>query len=622
MPRIDARSHTVLELLKDQKYAIDEFQREYRWDQKNIQELLEDFSTRFLANYRSDHERTKVREYDTYFLGSIIVNEREGVRYIIDGQQRLTSLTLLLIYLHHLQQKEETVRPVDITDLIFSEQYAELSFNLGIPEREPCLRALYHEGEFSVSDGDDESIRNMVARYENISEEFPDSLRGTALPYFTDWLIHSVELVKITAPTDEDAYAIFETMNDRGRPLNPADMLKGYLLSQISNREQRRTSNEFWRRRVGEIREAGNEEEETDFIKAWLRARYADTIREREAGAENQDFERIGTSFHKWVRDCRDRLEIDAPECAYGFIRDLFDRYSSHYMRLRRAAQTYTPGLEVIYYNAINNFTLQYPMLLAPIRPDDDDATVLKKFCIVGRYIDILIARRVVNFMRVGYSTMVYGIFRTIQSIRDLEPEPLATELTTRLNDFEATFHGTDDGERTGVSGFYLNQFSKRYVRYFLARIMAHIDIGSDGSDRFAEYLGGNTGEAYQIEHILADKFDQHTEEFQTAEEFARYRNRFGALLLLPGSFNKSYGALPYHKKRRHYEVQNLLARSLTDACYERSPGFLRYKDDHRLPFQPHSGFKKSDIDTRQELYLRLCEEIWDPAQLMQQATV
>ena len=49
MPRIDARSKTIRELLENQKYGIDEFQREYRWDDRNIQELLEDFETGFKA---------------------------------------------------------------------------------------------------------------------------------------------------------------------------------------------------------------------------------------------------------------------------------------------------------------------------------------------------------------------------------------------------------------------------------------------------------------------------------------------------------------------------------------------------------------------------------------------
>ena len=147
MPRIDARSKTIRELLENQKYGIDEFQREYRWDERNIQELLEDFETRFQGSYRPDHPRTQVRQYDSYFLGSIIINERDGLRYIIDGQQRLTSLTLLLVFLNHLQSTQDGVPRVDVSRLIFSEQFGERSFNLQIPERLDCLRALFEHDE-------------------------------------------------------------------------------------------------------------------------------------------------------------------------------------------------------------------------------------------------------------------------------------------------------------------------------------------------------------------------------------------------------------------------------------------------------------------------------------------
>ena len=68
---------------------------------------------------------------------------------------------------------------------------------------------------------------------------FPTALRGAALPYFVDWLIENVHLVEITAYSDGDAYTIFETMNDRGLSLTPADMLKGYLLANITDADNR-----------------------------------------------------------------------------------------------------------------------------------------------------------------------------------------------------------------------------------------------------------------------------------------------------------------------------------------------------------------------------------------------
>ena len=104
MSRIDARSKSIRELLQGRRYAIDEYQREYKWDEKNIEELLDDLHAKFSSNYEPNHERHEVEQYDGYFLGSIILSRRQGKAYIVDGQQRLTSLTLLLIYLHHLQR--------------------------------------------------------------------------------------------------------------------------------------------------------------------------------------------------------------------------------------------------------------------------------------------------------------------------------------------------------------------------------------------------------------------------------------------------------------------------------------------------------------------------------------
>ena len=76
-------------------------------------------------------------------------------------------------------------------------------------------------------------MQNLYERYRDLESLFPSDLRDEALPYFVDWLIDHVHLVEISAYSDEDAYAIFETMNDRGLSLNPTDMLKGYLLANM-----------------------------------------------------------------------------------------------------------------------------------------------------------------------------------------------------------------------------------------------------------------------------------------------------------------------------------------------------------------------------------------------------
>ena len=104
-----------------------------------------------------------------------------------------------------------------------------------------------------------------------------------------------------------------------------------------------------------------------------------------------------------------------------------------------------------------------------------------------------------------------------------------------------------------------------------------------------------------------------HTDEFAHPTDFAEYRNRIGGLLLLPKSFNASYGAKPYAEKREHYFGQNLLAQSLHETAYDHNPGFRRFREESGLGFRPHAEFKKADLDARQELYRESAEQIWSP---------
>lgn len=177
MKKIDGRSKTVRELLEKVKYNIDYYQREYKWETDHIAELLEDLEAKFLASYEEDHARGDVQNYPHYFLGSMVISHKNNQNFIIDGQQRLMSLTLLLIYLNHLQ-KSQTDK-VDVSDLIFSERYGEKSFNINVPERKACIEALFSEGDFDPSD-QPESVRNIKARYDDIVELFPETLKNNA----------------------------------------------------------------------------------------------------------------------------------------------------------------------------------------------------------------------------------------------------------------------------------------------------------------------------------------------------------------------------------------------------------------------------------------------------------
>jgi len=620
MKAIDGKARTISEVLKGKRYGIDFYQREYRWQRKQTKELVEDLVEQFLQSHRPGNARGSVAKYGNYFLGSIILSERDGKQFIVDGQQRLTTITLLLILLHR-KQGERSDR-VHLEDLIYSEKFGERAFNIAVEDRRAIMSALFG-GEVPDTTDASESVQTIVARYQDLDELLEDEqedIDDTALPFFCDWLIEKVHVVEITAASDEDAYTIFETMNDRGLSLSPLDMLKGYLLAHISDVGQRNEAARIWRERIESLRKLGKDED-TDAVKAWLRARYANSVRERRTGSENKDFERIGTEFHRWVGEHAEQLGLKTSDDYFRFVNEDMSFYTRQYERVRRASIKPVDGLEAVYHVAAFNFTLQYPLLLAPLLHTDSPDVLNRKIRAVALFLDILLARRAVNYLSMTYGAMSYAAFLIMRDIRGQAPAALVSILNERLAEQACDFDGTADGRRNGFAGFGLNQWSKRYIKVLLARMTAHLERASGMDSSAAKYLVEGKSR-YEIEHIWADHFERHTDEFTSPSEFADYRNRFGDLLLLPKSFNASYGDLPYEKKREHYVSQNLLAWSLHEKCYERNPGFLAYVGKDGLPFTAHTGFGKAELDSRHVLYRQLADRVWDPAQLAAEVAV
>ena len=153
MQKID-KTDTLETILTRGKFEVDYYQREYRWGRKQIEQMLMDFYDTFRQYYDpANHGApSEVQKYGYYYMGSIICTN-DNTRQVIDGQQRLTSLTLLLIYLRNLQNQTTGVPylPVNIDGLIYKDSYGTMSFNLDVPERNDCMQALWDQNKASAS---------------------------------------------------------------------------------------------------------------------------------------------------------------------------------------------------------------------------------------------------------------------------------------------------------------------------------------------------------------------------------------------------------------------------------------------------------------------------------------
>ena len=603
--KIEANDTSIKSLLKEQKFYIDYFQREYRWEEKHIKLLVEDLTTTFLKSYKSTDARPAVAKYQSYYLGPIVfsLNDDDGKKSIIDGQQRITSITLFLIYLNHLQA--DNPKKVKISDLIFSESFGEKSFNMTDELREPCLKALFEEGIYGVQENDDETVRNMIERYKDIEHSFPEELSEDALPYFIDWFIENVVIVEIKAYSDENAYMIFETMNDRGLNLTPTEMLKGYVLSRITDIAKRTEINDIWKNQIQELHEYGETEDQT-FFQAWFRSKYAQTIRPGKAGSKDKDFELIASRFHNWFKDNHKKLfNLRTSNEFYNFFKDEFPFFVKWHINSWESKVDYNnqiPHLHYIHYWGIAE-SLQGPLLLASINYKDEDNVIIKKLDFTSRFIETFTVRRSINYRKFGQTSIKYTMFNMIKLIRNNSLTQLCDNLISSINEIDEKWDTASD--------FGMHKQNGRFVKHLLSRISSYVDEISGDKDTNYDSYQEPKGTLFEIEHIWANKFKEHKDEFEQEGDFESWRNSIGALVLLPNGPNQSYNDDPYEDKIDHYLKENRYVQTLHPLFYEKNPKFLKSEKVKQLQFKPHPKFKLDDIIERDKLVQRICEQLW-----------
>jgi hypothetical protein len=596
--KIDGQAWTIRQVFAGRRYELDNYQREFSWETSHLEELLTDLSERFLNVWQAGHDTAAVAEYPAYFLGPIVTHHRPKHSLIVDGQQRLTVLMLLIMWLHRVQTGRDDA--VDgLLPLAYFDWLGKKRFAVEDEEdqhRHRILLQLLNGESVDTAQDASRSVRTLVARYEDLDALFPEGLRGDALPSFIYWLLDRVYLVEISTTDDSLALETFETMNDRGLRLNGLDLLKSFVISEVGPADQG-TVNQTWRARMTALSDAESNAN-VGFVKNWLRAKFS-----RNAADDGA----ISKSFDKWIRREHASLGLTYPGEFLTFV-DHLDRLSRRYVEILEASKQPRPGLDALYANAVNTVTLQLPLILSAVAPADDTATFVRKASMVAGYLDIVVARRMVNWRDFGYDALSSGVLALAREIRNLDAETLAKRLGEEVAALPETFDG--------VATYALRSRNKARVRYLLARMTAWLEIQCGGITATPAYGDRVKGLlTHEIEHIWAS--DPGLQPQVQRRKFDQLRNSLGGLLLLPKSFNAAYGAKPYAGKVDQYWGQgNALAKSLHPHCYQNNPGFRRVIEHFGLPFRPYeSVFDEHAIAQRQSLYQRLCEAVWDPAQ-------
>ena len=232
---------------KSKPFVIPEYQRPYAWTDEQVETLFEDLWEFTATSGGTEHD-------GTYFLGSIVAYENEnGEQEIIDGQQRITSLFLLLRAIYtNLIETTASERTAEANNFISKIEPAIWRTNklTGTVDFKNILltsRVVNNEGNeilrtiLETGHADENAKDNYSRNYRNFQELFNKHSKDNPLMIyqFIYALLNQAILLPITADTQDTALTIFSTLNDRGLPLSDSDIFKAKIYNQLEPKDKK-----------------------------------------------------------------------------------------------------------------------------------------------------------------------------------------------------------------------------------------------------------------------------------------------------------------------------------------------------------------------------------------------
>lgn len=614
---------TVNECLQ-QRFVLPTYQRDYKWEYKHLQDLINDIKEAFLSSRKPTHGRNDVLGYEPYFLGTIITTlVDQGGKAIVDGQQRITTLALLLCYAHRIskQRPELAISPVDQT--IRRRIAGGNQFNLDMDEPRKALFEALIDGPADIDEltasidsipGKDAGTNQLWALFQQIDSLLcGEVVDENLLAQFFDYLTECVYLFEIGVPREQDGHKVFVTMNDRGLKLSPIDLLKGFLLSSISNNEANRASHASWTRSIKKLKDLGSDEDSA-FFKTWIRAQYATTIRGKRRGDEAGDFEIIGDSYHRWVIDNKESLNLKTSDDFVNLLTDVLPYYVDVYCSLKEKESKFSASEPHVFYNGARDLTLQTMVIMSAVRSNDTNQTTLKKIRAVSYYLDYLATVRVLNGKDNTYDNVRDLMFEIAKKVRNLDLPALKTTLENLIS-------AEQDKLDQLQNASYL-ALKRQDLLHLLARIAAELEDSLEIATKvgFPDYVDRTRdSKTFDIEHLLANSFTAVNDDlskagrqpFTASSDFELKRNAIGGLILLPRGRNRSMKDMMYSEKLARYAGENILAQTLTDSFFLNQPNWNVFSSEAGITCQPIAAADADAIIRRTEFYLSIAKRTW-----------
>ncbi len=611
-------------LFATKNYHIDFYQREYKWTEYEVKRLIEDIFYHFDQSFAKHEDLDPTAEnvqgnYSWYYLNTYITNKAAGRIFVVDGQQRLTTLTLILIALYHMCSKD-LYSSMNLKDWIKAKIAGvgvggKKQFWMAHEKREPLMQALFN-GECPSEDMIDDGItaRHIIDNYAVISKELLERLPSKQkFETFIFYFLCMVVIINLEVERT-DVPMVFEVINDRGVRLEPYEILKGKLLGEIDTQEVD-TYADIWDRGLTQLESRPGNEPDT-FFRTYLRAHFSETRN------EGQKFD---GPYHRAIFEdkCESILLLKRnPKAVKAFLSQQFRYYAKLFLRLRQLGDKLTVGYEECYYSSQLNRMDGYVMLaLAACSVDDPEED--EKIRAVARAYDRAYVMLQLNraYDSNQFQELLYTLHAILRASDASAIEPaISTRVLKEINERKnaGAIELLSYGQFKQVG---YGDYNTRFLRYFLARIEKFIadGLGWKLQDDLWNYVSGiGASNAYHVEHILANNKDNRalfkTLDGETDEAlFQTERNRFGGLLLLKGKDNSSSGGEVYAKKLSTYSGSApYLARTLVPDFYKSNSAMNDFVAKSGIAFKPVSEFTREALEERSQIIYAITKQIWN----------
>lgn len=230
----------------DSYYQIPDYQRPYSWGDEQVEQLWDDL---YSAMESGD---------ESYFLGPVILIKTKDRFEVVDGQQRLTTITILFCVIRDLYKEE--LEKLDKS--IINKVQNAIKSMVDEQPRLKLITQLHHQNEFeqeilvnvkfpvkelTKKEKEEKKFINTALIFKKKLEELKEHGGISEIKKFVDYLLNKVEMITIICSKQSYAIKLFQVLNTRGLDLSPADLIKSHLYGKLDDETKRNQFIYTWR---------------------------------------------------------------------------------------------------------------------------------------------------------------------------------------------------------------------------------------------------------------------------------------------------------------------------------------------------------------------------------------